>query len=97
MPRVYDWLTGELVMKPDEYKLLTTLAAMQGTNRLRPRDNDQHVFATTIGHELGIHPKRVCYLLEKWADKGWWECGVSLRTGWLTAKGLEVANRISIA
>jgi hypothetical protein len=35
---------------------------------------------------FNIPHKRGYYLLEKWDDKGWWEYGVSLRTGWFTSK-----------
>ena len=31
--------------------------------------------------------KKQYYWLDKWTDKGFWEYGVSLRSGWLTAEG----------
>lgn len=31
--------------------------------------------------------KRGLYILAKWVRRGWWDCGVSLRSGWLTPKG----------
>ena len=36
--------------------------------------------------ELAVPLKRATRWLEKWELKGWWECGVSLRTGWFTKK-----------
>ena len=30
-----------------------------------------------------IHVKRAWYLLSKWADKGWYDYGVSLDLGWM--------------
>ena len=76
-------------MKPDEVLFLKELCRMQYARR---RPNDE--FATDVGVRLGLHEKRAAYMLEKWSGKGWWECGVSLRTGWLTEKGLEAARRL---
>ncbi len=36
------------------------------------------------GAALDIHPNRVHRICEKWITKGWFECGVSARTGWIT-------------
>lgn len=71
-------------MKADEQQLLTVVREWHG-RRDRP-------FITKIGAAIGIHEKRTGYLLNKWIDKGWLECGVSARTGWLTEKGLEAAG-----
>ncbi len=73
-------------MKPDERELLTKALFWHG-NRNRP-------FMDAVGDALGMGGNRVHYLLDKWIDKGWWECGVSARTGWLTEKGLVEAERI---
>jgi hypothetical protein len=32
------------------------------------------------------------YILDKWTRKGWWEYGVSARSGWLTPKGVEALS-----
>ena len=37
--------------------------------------------------DRGYPDKRFYSLLAKWARKGWWEYGVSLRGGWLTDVG----------
>ena len=78
-------------MKPDEVLLMTELARMQLPDCVRP---NKYAFATDVGALLDIHPKRTNYLLLKWTDMGWWDYGVSARTGWLTAKGLEKANEL---
>ena len=33
--------------------------------------------------------KREVYILDKWSGKGWWDYGVTLRSGWLTEKGIN--------
>lgn len=66
-------------MKDDERRLLLAAAAVDGQH---PRP-----FIDDLSAHLGIHPKRGLYLAGKWSDKGWWEYGVTLRSGWLTAAG----------
>jgi len=43
-----------------------------------------------VGESLGMNPKRVQFLLEKWNDKGYMECGVNEGNGWMTPEGIEV-------
>ncbi len=78
-----------VAMKDDERALLIRLAELQGNKTLRPREFS---FATDVAVLMGIHENRANYILEKWDDKGWWNCGVSLRTGWLEPKGIEQAE-----
>lgn len=33
--------------------------------------------------------KQFMYYLEKWTRKGWWDYGVSLRSGWFTPEGVD--------
>ena len=40
-------------------------------------------------------PKRRRYLLNKWADRGLYDYGVSLETGWLTPEGEKIAAELS--
>jgi hypothetical protein len=40
-----------------------------------------------VGARLGIHPKRVNYLLLKWAGRDWLDYGTSPGMGWLTVAG----------
>lgn len=72
-------------MKSDELQLLKVALAWHG-RKGRP-------LMDALGAEFGMHHKRIQFLLEKWGDKGWWECGVSERTGWLTDKGLAEAQK----
>jgi hypothetical protein len=43
--------------------------------------------ADEILERWGWHPKQANAILEKVIDRGYVECGVSARTGWLTDKG----------
>jgi hypothetical protein len=76
-------------VKPDERAFLLKLLAE------RPRQLAQGPYATDVGVSLGIHEKRALYLLRKWTGKSWWNWGVSLRGGWLTAKGIRVAQALT--
>lgn len=62
-------------MKPDERLLAVALSVERQPDTIG------------ITRTLGIPEKRWHYLLDKWADNGRWEYGVSLRTGWWTADG----------
>ena len=74
------------MMKSDEKGLLLALAEQpKDASRIMPRD--------VAGH-LGIPEKRAEYILNKWIGKGWFECGVSVFSGWLLPKGLEEAQKI---
>lgn len=79
-------------MKDDERRLLLELARLQDARGRRPPEDQ---IATTVGTRDGMHPRRAEYLFNKWIDKGWWECGVSARTGWLTPAGLAKAAALS--
>jgi hypothetical protein len=63
--------------KPEEIKLYALLREQ------RPTWSQQHPCADEFFEEAGCG-KKGYYYLQKWSDKGWWECGVSLRTGWFT-------------
>lgn len=41
-----------------------------------------------------MHHKRAWYLLEKWAGKNLYEYGVTLDLGWLTEKGVKLAEEL---
>ena len=47
--------------------------------------------------EMKMNWKRAEWLYEKWMRKGWWNCGVSPRTGWLEEKGYQAALEIARA
>ena len=74
-------------MKEDERKFLIDVFC-RCQNGVTPRD---------IINEEGfpIHYKRAWYLLDKWADKGWYDYGVTSDLGWLTDKGKEKASELA--
>lgn len=59
--------------KPDEIQFYAAIRA-----------KGRGIFADTVAERLGIEWDRAAYLLEKWCRLGWWDWGVSLRSGWLT-------------
>lgn len=67
------------MIKNDELEFLRVVA-QRGKCRVIPSVRD-------LIAQCGIHPKRACYLLEKWTRNGWYEYGVSLDLGWITEKG----------
>lgn len=66
-----------MTVKPDEIALRAKVGAADG----------KACAAWEASEALRMHPKRLNAILEKWYGKGWWEFGVSLRSGWLTADG----------
>lgn len=70
-------------MKPDEAMFLKACQEQcQNTmGRRLPRD---------IYNELGMNWKRACAILAKWSRNGWYDYGVNVDLGWMTAKGMEV-------
>ncbi len=70
------------MIKPDEemfFFMCKGLCGQQQPDRTLVKD-----LILTPG--FPIHPKRAMMMLEKWTDRGWWEYGVSLWTGWMTDK-----------
>lgn len=67
-------------MKPDELAFLRALLSADCNVR------------DLIASLPDLNTKRAHYLLRKWTKKGWYDYGVSLDLGWLTAKGEEVAH-----
>lgn len=63
-------------MKPDEIELIRLVMKQS-----RP----------TVSEMNEVSP-RWAYLLTKWVRRGFWEYGVSLRTGWMTEAGIEWAR-----
>lgn len=72
-------------MKDDERNLLRELTQVQEAG-------NRHPVRRTI--DTVICKKRLHYVLNKWTDKGWWEYGTALTSGWLTEAGLA-AGRMS--
>lgn len=71
-------------MKPDELALLLAVASCPEGNSVRD-----------VIARMGINGKRACYLLGKWAGKGWYEWGVCIDLGWLTPLGQYEARLLS--
>lgn len=59
--------------KPDEIEYFAAIRA-----------KGRGIFADTVAERLGIEWNRAEYLLYKWVRAGWWEYGISLRSGGLT-------------
>ncbi len=79
-------------MKDDEYILLRELFLEK--RALKLEDGSFAGFGpypSETAKRLGMHPKRLNYILEKWTDKDWWEYGVSPQYGWMTDEGHEAA------
>lgn len=78
-------------LKEDERTLLT---ALRKNGRTEAQINSyasigrmhDAPFADTIMGLCGIKQKRGHNILEKFCNWGWWDYGVSMRTGWLTDK-----------
>ena len=66
-------------MRADEKSLLEAVAG--GTS---PRD---------LWESMGMPYKRMLYLCEKWARKGWYDYGVSADLGWITEEGREEVKK----
>lgn len=63
-------------MKQDERDLLREALKSAG------QGNKPTVFVDALGASIGIPSKRVHFILAKWCDKGWWNYGVTARSGW---------------
>lgn len=72
-------------MKDDEKQFL--IEVYDGLkNNLYPRD---------VINNSNLNYKRAWYLLNKWANRNWYDYGVTLDLGWLTDKGKEIATEIN--
>jgi hypothetical protein len=60
----------------------------------RPKDTAMRDVVNQAITEGVLVRKRAMYLLDKWADKGWYEYGVSVDLGWLTDEGKEQAAKL---
>lgn len=61
-------------IRPDEEEL--RLVALTSSGRVWPGELAN-----------SMHHRRLDAILQKWEGKGWWDCGVSTRSGWLTPEG----------
>lgn len=65
-------------MKPREVQLVKDL--------LRLTKGKSYV---STGIDIIATDKQLHYYIYKWTEKGWWDYGVSARTGWFTPEGIE--------
>ena len=56
------------------------------------RAKGRGVFADVVAERIGLCWGRAEDLLDEWCRLGWWEFGVSLRSGWLTDEAPEALN-----
>lgn len=77
-------------MKQDELDFLklmqfecvqTSLGAWWCSHVLTPRD---------LWRITGINRKRMDFILQKWADRGWYNYGVNVEMGWMEADGMGI-------
>ena len=54
--------------------------------------NREAPFADEIAASLGFNSKWAMNKVDKWCDRGWWNCGVSLRSGWFEPEGFAAAT-----
>ena len=50
-------------------------------------------FVDELANDLGFPSKQALSWAEKWVRKGWWDYGVTLRSGWFTPEGIETLKR----
>lgn len=90
-------------MKQDEREYLGAVFRAHGGRAYRGhggdapfvrRGADEVPMADEVAGSCGIHGKRAGYLVDKWSTKGWWEYGVSRRTGWFTPRGIEAISKL---
>ncbi len=77
-------------VKPDEIRMMRRMLEMERDFR-GGSVVEQDCLSEAEWAELS---SRWAYVLDKWTRKGWWEYGVSLRTGWLTDAGYEALPRM---
>ncbi len=79
-------------MKPDE-KALLMLAAKRHGGAFKV--SGAVPFIDAIAAEIGMNEKRAVGLAEKWDRKGWWDSGVTTRSGWFTEAGFAFASSLT--
>lgn len=72
-------------MKDDERELLQRLQKRTAEDKHQP-------YVRQLVTDLGMNEKRAAYILGKWANKGWYDYGVSVMAGWLTDEGKSIAS-----
>lgn len=76
-----------MTRKADEIALYVTLRQRAPGSEHSGRPGLDFVMDTALF--LGIPGKRLYALLLKWAARGWWDYGVTARSGWFTREAPE--------
>ena len=58
------------------------IAFYDAVRRARAQNDSSFVDAIAVQH--GFNEKQAMAWVDKWDRKGWWDYGVSLRSGWFT-------------
>jgi len=74
------------MVKEDEKELLSAVVD-KGDFPYRVRE---------IVEELGMNENRAAYIFQKWADKGWYDYGVNVLSGWMMGTGWAVLLDLTI-
>jgi hypothetical protein len=85
-------------MKDDEKRFLVDVYDRCTTYYIKGGKNiENHTTPRDLINEEGFYMnyKRAWYLLDKWANKGWYEWGVTMDLGWLTDSGLNKGKELS--
>jgi len=62
------------------------------------RNNDINIWPYDILMKWTNEPEKVCYAaMQRSSEKGYVECGVSLRSGWITSEGEELLKNHNIS
>lgn len=73
------------MIKPDEQDFILSILVNKG--RLLKDAFDPNT--TDLFHDDDDLTKREYAILKKWAKRGHWDFGVSIRTGWMTESGIR--------
>lgn len=82
--RQYAHVADTMYIKLDEANLLLAIY-------------EQNLSTTALDTFLTTYDlpsRRLCYILNKWATRGWLEYGVSPQCGWLTEQGKTAARAL---
>jgi len=79
-------------MKDDEIQFLKIV--YQRCNQIIDGQFVKRERVRDVISEIEIHHKRCWYLLKKWAEKDWYDYGITLDLGWLTPSGVEKAREL---
>lgn len=79
-------------MKEDEARLMRFFIACADAGGLENGTVYPHMQGF-VHDAVGMNEKRACGIYEKWFARNWADCGVSVRTAWVTQEGIEGMRR----